>query len=235
MTTSTTSTTVAAMKRTLVLLTMNEIVAVRQLWPSLPRNVAEEILVIDGNSTDGTAEFLRSQGLRVISQSRPGRGAAIQIGAVEAAGDAVVYFSLDGNEDPQDIVKLFECLEAGANLAIASRMMQGAYNEEDTSWWRPRKWVNKAFTLLANVLWNRGPYVTDTINGFRGITKKAFQDLHIDADDFSIEYQMTIRAMKHNLKIVEFPTHEGQRIGGESKVKSFPTGIAFLKRIVREL
>jgi glycosyltransferase involved in cell wall biosynthesis len=223
------------MKRTLVLLTMNEIAAVRQLWPSLPRQVADEILVVDGNSTDGTAEFFRSHGLKVISQSRPGRGAAIQIGAEHATGDALVYFSLDGNEDQKDIGKVFACLEQGADLAIASRMMRGAFNEEDVSWWRPRKWVNKAFTLLANTLWNRGPYVTDTINGFRGITKKAFQDLHIDADDFSIEYQISIRAMKQKLKIVEFPTREGQRIGGESKVKSFPTGIAFLKRIRREL
>lgn len=223
------------MKRTLVILTMNEIAAVQQLLPTLPQNVADEILVIDGNSTDGTAEYFRSQGFKVISQSRPGRGAAIQIGAEEAAGDFLVYFSLDGNEDPRDISKLFDCLEAGASLAIASRMMRGAVNEEDVHWFRPRKWVNQAFTLIANVLWNRGPYVTDTINGFRGITKKAFRDLDIDADDFSIEYQMTIRAMKKKLKIVEFPTHEGQRVGGVSKVKSFPTGVAFIKRIGLEL
>lgn len=225
------------MKRTLVLLTMNEIEAAHKMVDTIPLQVAEEVLVIDGNSTDGTAEFLAAKGLRVIAQDRQrkGRGAAIQIGAEQATGEALVFFSIDGNEDPADIEKLFSKLEQGADLVIASRMMRGAVNEEDVSWFRPRKWVNQAFTWVANLIWNRRRYVTDTINGFRGITKKAFQDLKIDANDFTIEYQMSIRAMKKKLKIAEIPTHEGQRLGGASKAQSMPTGVAFIKRLFAEM
>ena len=217
------------------MLTMNEIEAARQMADSIPRDVADEILVIDGNSTDGTPEFLREKGFHVISQDRPGRGAAIQIAADKALGEHLVYFSIDGNEDPTDIEKLYQCLEDGAELAIASRMMRGAVNEEDASWFRPRKWVNQAFTFIANVVWNRNKYVTDTINGFRAITKEAFLRFNITADDFTIEYQMSIHAMKKGARIVEIPTHEGQRIGGFSKAKSFPTGVAFIKRFFVEV
>lgn len=223
------------MKRTLVLLTLNEIEAARQMYDRIPLAVADEILVIDGHSTDGTVEFLQSKGLKVVTQDRRGRGAAIQLAAERAAGDHLVFFSIDGNEDPADIEKLFRALEQGADLAIASRMMRGATNEEDVSWWRPRKWVNQGFTLLANGIWNRRRYVTDTINGFRGITKHAFKRLEITADDFTIEYQMSIRAMKKRLKIIEIPTQEGQRLGGRSKAHSWPTGIAFIRRLIAEV
>jgi len=223
------------MQRTLVLLTLNEIEAIRKIFDRLPLDVAGEVLVIDGKSTDGTIEFLRQRGLKVIIQDRPGRGAAMQIAAEKATGQYLVYFSLDGNEDPNDIDKLFKRLEAGADLVIASRMMRGAFNEEDVSWFRPRKFVNKTFTLAANLIWNRGRYITDTINGFRGITTKAFKRLKINADDFTIEYQMSIRAMKMKYKVEEIPTHEGERLGGHSKAKSLPTGIAFIKRLITEI
>ncbi len=48
-------------------------------------------------------------------------------------------------------------------------MCKGAHNEEDEQTIKLRKWVNLAFTFLANAIWNRGPYVTDTINGFRAV------------------------------------------------------------------
>lgn len=224
------------MKRTLVLLTFNEIEALPKIYDKIPFGSAEEVLAVDGGSKDGTIDFLKSKGLKVLVQERRGRGVAFQMAAEKAAGEHLVFFSPDGNEDPADIPKLFKLLEDGADLAIASRMMKGAFNEEDVHWFRPRKWVNQAFTLIANVLWNRkNPYVTDTINGFRGITKKAWAAAPPDADGFVIEYQMSIRAMKRGLRIVEIPTHEGQRLGGQSTAKSLPTGIIFVRQLLREI
>ena len=120
-------------------------------------------------------------------------------------------------------------------MAIASRMMAGAFNEEDVHWFRPRKWVNQTFTLIANLLWNRGPYITDTINGFRAVRRSAFHRMAPDADGFVIEYQMSIRAMKLGLTVAEIPTREGERLGGHSTAESLPTGIVFLKQLAREI
>ncbi|OGS13593.1 MAG: hypothetical protein A2234_04625 [Elusimicrobia bacterium RIFOXYA2_FULL_58_8] len=221
--------------RTLILLTYNELEGSTQLYDSIPWQCADETFAVDGGSTDGTIEFLRSRGLRVVGQDRRGRGRAFQIGMGEASGDHVVFFSSDGNENPADIPKLFEKLEEGRDLVIASRMMHGASNEEDVKFIRLRKWVNLAFTLAVNVLWNRGPYITDTINGFRGISKHAFSRLKCRTDGFDIEFMMTIRAVKLGLKITEIPTHEGTRIGGVSTAESWPTGLLFVKRLYKEI
>ncbi|MFA5140274.1 MAG: glycosyltransferase family 2 protein [Elusimicrobiota bacterium] len=223
------------MERSIVILTFNEIEAAPKIFDRIPLSCADEAFAVDGGSSDGTIEFLRSKGLRVVVQEKRGRGEAFRVAMREAKGGHVVFFSPDGNEDPTDIPKLFELLRYGADMAIGSRMMRGAFNEEDIHWFRPRKWVNQAFSLAANLLWNRGPYVTDTINGFRGVSKAAFEAMRPDVDGFVVEYQMSIRAMKLGLKVVELPTREGQRAGGESTAVALPTGLVFVRQLVKEI
>ncbi len=222
------------MKKAVVILTFNEIEALPKIFDKIPRGCAEELFAVDGGSKDGTVEFLRSKGIRVAAQTRRGRGVAFRQAFAETDADAIAFFSPDGNEDPADLPKLFSVLEEGWDMVIASRMMRGASNEEDIHWFRPRKWVNQAFGLCANLAWNDGPFITDTINGYRSLTRKAFESMAPDADGFVIEYQMSIRAMKKKLKVAEFPTHEGQRLGGASTASSIPTGIIFLKQLWSE-
>lgn len=224
------------MKISLVLLTLNEIDGVRVMIPKLPRDAVEEILAVDGGSTDGTREYFEEQSIRVVSQTSRGRGEAFRIAMQEAVGDALIFYSPDGNEDPADILRFRPLLEQGNDIVIASRMMKGAHNEEDDHLFRPRKWANNIFNTAANICFRRkGPWVSDSINGFRAITKDAFTLLKPDGAGFTIEYQMTIRAFKHRLKMVEFPTHEGARVGGETKASSLPTGWRFIKLLVWEM
>ena len=220
--------------RSLILLTLNEIEGLKALVDRLPLQEVDECLAVDGGSTDGSVEFMSSRGIRVVGQSRRGRGQAFRIGAEVARGEQLVFFSPDGNEDPADIVKLFAKLEDGYDMAIGSRFLPGSRNEEDDQLLPLRAWANRAFTWIANRLWNRGPYITDTINGYRGVTKHAFARMRIDADGFVVEYQMSIRAMKLGLKVIEMPTQESNRIGRPSGAKSIPTGIMFLKFLLRE-
>ena len=89
---------------------------------------------------------------------------------------------------------------------------------------------------MANITFRRnGSYITDSINGYRAITKSAVKSLSLDATDYTIEYQMTIRAFKKKLSISEFPTIEGKRLFGETQAKSIPTGLKFLKCYFREI
>jgi hypothetical protein len=117
-------------------------------------------------------------------------------------------------------------------MAIASRFMEGARNEEDDLQFPWRAWANRAFTFLANSIWHGR--ITDTINGFRGVKKAAFARMHPTTHAFTIEYQLSIRALKLKLKVAEIATYEGDRIGGVSKAKSFPVGIMFTRFLIGE-
>ncbi|MDP3542070.1 MAG: glycosyltransferase family 2 protein [Elusimicrobiota bacterium] len=223
-------------KRLLVLLTYNEIEALPKIFDRLPLSAADEVMAIDGGSKDGTVEFLESKGLKVVPQPRRGRGVAFRLALELTGAETICYYSPDGNEDPEDIPRIFEKIEAdGSDLVVASRMMKGAYNEEDVHWFRPRKWVNQLFTLAANLLWNRGLYVEDTINGFRAVRAESLRRCACDADGFPIEYQMSIRMMKLGMAIGEMPTHEYPRLGGQSTAESWPTGVVFVKTLLREI
>ena len=220
---------------TLVILTRNEIEGMRALVGRIPFETCDEHFVVDFESDDGTVDFVRKRGIRIIRQEKPGRGEAFRLASREAQGTFLIFFSPDGNEDPHDIPKLLDKLREGYDLVIASRFLPGSRNEEDRYLIRPRAWANRSFSFVANLLWNRtGGYVTDTINGYRAIRKNAFEQLKLDAQGYAIEYQMTIRAMRRGMRIAELPTTEGERIGGESKASSFPTGFRFLWFLLRE-
>ena len=223
------------MKITLAILTLNEIMGLKKLFDKIPINHVDEVFAIDGGSTDGTVEFLKKNKVTVYSQAVKGRGEAFREAFRKAKGDAIIFFSPDGNEDPADIPKFRPLLEAGNDIVIATRMVKGARNEEDDQFFKFRKWVNNAFTFLANVIWNRGPWVSDMINGYRAITKKAWNILALDGAGYTIEYQGSIRALKRGLKIAEFVTQEARRFDGAEGSPSIRTGIAFVKIFFYEL
>ena len=224
------------LRRALVLLTFNEIEALPKLFDRIPLAAADEVFAVDGGSKDGTVEYLESKGVKVLGQPRRGRGCAFAVALEATSADVLCYYSPDGNEDPADVPRVFEALEAGGyDLVVASRMRAGAHNEEDEETLKPRKWVNQAFTFLANVLWNRGPYVTDTINGFRAVRADSLRRCACRADGFVIEYLMSMRMMKLGMRVGEIVTYESPRLGGQSTTHSWPTGVEFLRYLTAEV
>ena len=226
------------LKIALCLLTRNERECLEKIFPLIPApgKGFDEIYAIDGGSTDGTVEFFQQRGVVCISQKNRGRGDAMMTAFAEIRADAYIFFSPDGNEDPKDLGVFRTHLEKGADLVIASRMMEGARNEEDDDIFRWRKWANVVFNIMANLLFRKsGPWVYDTINGYRAVTKKAADAMALTAHDYTIEYQMTIRAFKCALNIKEFPTFEGGRVAGQTGAPSIPTGLKFIGRLLSEI
>ena len=228
------------MKTALCLLVLNEYECLRVIIPKLLKNKKKlkvsKIFAIDGGSKDQSVQYLKKNKISVIGQSMKGRGSAFKIAFKKINAINYIFFSPDGNENIDDIKKFDKYFNKKFDLVIASRMMKGAVNEEDSDFIKLRKWANNAFNFLANFFFNKeNIYITDSINGFRGITKSAAKKINVTADDFTIEYQMTIRAMKKRMKILEFPTIESSRIYGDTKAKSIPTGLRFLKRLFTEI
>jgi glycosyltransferase involved in cell wall biosynthesis len=228
------------MKTTLCILTKNELPCLKVTLPDVinacKKNKITDIFAIDGGSTDGTIEFFKKNSIKVLSQDNKGRGDAFHVAFKEIDTDLYIFYSPDGNEDINDVYKFSEQAQLGADIIIASRMMKGSFNEEDVNIIKMRKWANNAFNAMANITFRRnGSYITDSINGYRAITKSAVRSLSLDATDYTIEYQMTIRAFKKKLSISEFPTIEGKRLFGETQAKSIPTGLKFLKCYFREI
>ena len=220
----------------LVLIVRNEEAGVRAVLPRVRVNGFDQVLAIDGRSSDETVAALRSFDIPTHVQPGPGLGAAMMEGRRRVNTDAFIFFHPDGNEDPADLPRMVDLLRGGAEFVVASRMLSGASNEEDGQRLRWRKWANQGFARLANALFAHGGNRTsDVTNGFRGITRAAWDRMGLSSTDCTMDYQMVIRALKLNIPITEFPTREGARVAGSTHFRSLPTGVAELKLLWREL
>lgn len=217
---------------TLVILTRNEINGLKAKYGKIPINKISEVFAIDYKSTDGTVEFLKKKGIRIIHQEKKGRAEAFRMACREAKHETIVFFSPDGNEDPALILPLLEWIEKGYDMVIASRFMKES-RAEDEGLIAVRGFGNRAFTAISNIIFCGR--LTDSINGFRAIKKNKFWELNPDTEGFGIEYQISIRALKKKFRIKEIPTTEGERIGGMSTAHTFSTGWLFMKIIAKEL
>lgn len=220
------------MKTSLIIFTRNEIEGLKSIFPKIPFSSVNETIAIDGRSTDGTVEFLQSKGVKVISQTKMGRGNAAIEGVQHTTGDIIILLSSDGNENPEDIPKLIAKLET-SDVAVASRFMKGGSSDDSDDPLRIRKFGNKLVTLLVNIFWNAN--VTDSTNGLRGIRRSAWNKLGIDSPYHETEFQMTIRAAKLHMSIAEIPTQEGERVGGVRYASTTKMARTFLKSLLREL
>jgi GT2 family glycosyltransferase len=221
------------MAATLVILTKNEITGLNAVFDTIPVNDIDDVFAIDAKSHDGSKEFMVKKGLTVYTQEKMGRAEAFRMAVTKAKHENIVFFSPDGNEDAKDIILLLSILDEGYDMSIASRFMPGGRSDDDDVPLPIRGFGNKGFTFIANLLWNGE--LTDSINGFRAIRKKVFEDINPDSEGFGVEYQLSIRALKKGYKIKEIATYEGDRIGGESTARTISTGLYFIKLLLREL
>ena len=213
----------------IIILTLNEIDGVKIILPKIKKEWADEIVVIDGGSTDGTIEECKKMGFEVIKQKNKGHGGAILDGVQSTNSDVIVIFGPDGNHEVEEIPKLIKKINEGYDQVIISRFGKGSENLDAGI---IDGFGNKMFTFVANLIFNGN--MTDTLNESRSITRKAFEELKFDAMQLDSTFQMSIRGMKRKQKIVEIVGNEGNRIGGERKMKPIPTGCRLIKRILIE-
>ncbi len=229
-------------KVTLVVLTLNEIEGVKAVMPLVDRSWFDQIIILDGGSTDGTREWAREAGYELHVQQRPGIRFAYFEVMDKVKGDIVVTFSPDGNCKPEHIPELLAKLAEGYDMVIVSRYLDHAKSEDDDLLTSFGNWL---FTRTINVL--HGGRYTDAMNIYRGYRKKMIYELELERDEayalperlfrtvISWEPLMAVRAAKRGLKIAEIPGDEPARVGGERKLQIWRWGAAYYFQFWREL
>jgi glycosyltransferase involved in cell wall biosynthesis len=214
----------------LVTPTLDEAKNLPLVLPRIPAWV-DEIIVVDGRSTDDTVEVARalSPKVRIVLESRPGKGVALRSGFAAAKGDIIVMMDADGSMDPGEIASFVERLQAGADFVKGSRFMPGGGSSDISPL---RKLGNWAFTVMVRTLY--GGRYSDLCYGFAAFWRPVVPLLALDGDGFEIETQMNIRALRRRLVVAEVPSFESERCHGVSNLRTFPDGWRVLKTILRE-
>jgi hypothetical protein len=223
-----------AMTNTLLIFNRNEIDGLRYIWNMIPFKLFDQVLAIDGQSTDGSYEFLTNSGVRTYEQKKLGRDSAMLEAMELVEGDVIVELSSDGNEDPRTIPMLLREIENGADMVIGSRFARGGQTDDSDDPMKIRRFGNRILTLLINLAWKSS--LTDSTNGLRAFTVAAWREMRMNlSSHFGTEYLMSIRAAKLRLRIAEVPTVEGNRVGGKVQARTTKVGPALLWLVLREM
>jgi glycosyltransferase involved in cell wall biosynthesis len=208
------------------------------------RPAVHEIIVVDGHSTDGTIETAKRvlPSVKIVTQTRKGKGNAMACGFAAATGDIIVMFDADGSADPAEIPAFVAALVAGADFAKGSRFTIGGGSDDITLL---RQAGNAGLNGVANALF--GTSYTDLCYGYNAFWTDLLPVLDlpsIDApappegmlwgDGFEIETVLNCRVAAAGLKITEVPSVERQRVFGETNLRTFADGARVLRTLLAE-
>jgi glycosyltransferase involved in cell wall biosynthesis len=223
----------------------NEARNLEEVLPQLP--CVHEVILVDGHSTDGTVETAREllPDVRVLAQTRRGKGNALAVGFEAATGDVIVMFDADGSADPRELPSFVGALVAGADFAKGSRNLDDGGSEDITG---IRHMGNLALVRTANVLF--GTRFTDLCYGYNAFWRDVLAAFDLPAtkhgtgstrpdrmlwgDGFEVETLLNCRAATAKLKIVEVPSVELPRIHGESNLNARVDGTRVLRTLMTE-
>lgn len=203
---------------------LNEEEALRSVLPRIDRSLFKDIIVCDGNSTDGTMAYCESVGIRAVRQKGQGLPAAYATALELSTADAVILFAPDGNSLPESLPELCAKVLEGYDMVVASRYYGDAVSHDDDAITAFGNWM---FTRIINLLF-RANY-TDTLVAFRCIRREALDRLRLPEmttqnwvrrkfeRSNSWETGSSIRAAKLGFKVAEIGASEPKRIGGVNK------------------
>lgn len=226
---------------------LNEAENLRLILPELHRAypAVHEVIVVDGGSVDDTTDAAREAlpGVRVLRQTRKGKGNALAVGFRAVTGDIVVMFDADGSADPREIPRFVETLCAGADVAKGSRFRAGGGSDDITP-------LRRAGNAFLNGVMNQGfgTHHSDLCYGYNafwadllpvldlphpGLPPRSDGSMHW-GDGFEIETVLACRFATADLDIREVPSVERARIHGETNLRTFADGFRVLRTLGAE-
>jgi glycosyltransferase involved in cell wall biosynthesis len=187
----------------------NESVTIKEVINGV-KPFADEVLVVDGHSTDTTREVAESMGTRVVLDKGKGKGDGLRVGIRKATGDILVFIDANGSHEPNDIPKLVQpILDGEADMVIGSR---GTGGSDELHGDFPR------FIRFT------GSYCQ---NGFRAIKADVARKFNLRENAHTIEEEMVMKCLKQGYVITDVPSHEYERKYGTSTLHLAKTWYKF--------
>ena len=212
--------------------TLNEAKNLPLVLPYLPIAWIDEVILVDGRSTDNTVEVARTllPTIKVVMEQKKGKGAAMNAGYRAATGEILIVVDADGSNDPREIPRFVQALMMGADMVKGSRFAHGAGTTD-----MPfiRQLGNSFFTITCNILF--GTHWTDLCYGYHAFWRHCLEVVDVsDTPGFEIDTALYLRAAREQLHVTEVPSFEGYRFFGVGKLQTIPDGWRVLKIIIRE-
>ena len=223
---------------------LNEARNLPHVFGRLPPDV-HEVIVVDGLSVDDTIAVARQlrPDVRIVLQSRRGKGNALACGFAAATGDIIAMIDADGSADPGEIPRFVQALVDGAEFAKGTRFTRGGGSDDIT---RLRALGNRVLVGFVNLC--HGSHYTDLCYGYNAFWRRLVPLLGLDADSpappnggrlwgdgFEVETLIHLRVAAAGLAVTEVPSFEHSRIHGVSNLNAAQDGLRVLRTIMAEL
>ena len=182
------------------------------------KKYGQQIIVVDGHSTDNTRAIAEKAGATVILDNGKGKGAALREAVRHVSNDIIVFIDADGSHDADDIPKLIAPIIMGdADHVTGSRLIGGS-SELHGGFDEFLRLAGSAF-ITACINYRFGVRLSDSQNGFRAIRRDVISQLDLKENITTIEQEMIIKTIKKGFRLTEVPAHEYKRVAGYSKIK----------------
>ena len=193
--------------------THNEAQAIGRVLADLPLDMITEVLVVDSNSTDGTAEIAETMGARVVREPRRGYGRACLTGlAAASAPDVIVFLDGDYSDRPDELPLLLAPIAEGrADITLGSRL--GKQNVPGALAWHSAC-GNRLAAAMIRVLY--GQRISD-LGPFRAARADVLRQLELEETTYGWAVEMILKGALGGFRIIEVPVSYYPRIG-KSKI-----------------